>query len=54
MTNGTQSVFLSNLKLLCIQAGIMIAAHNLFGKSGDELVDSAGNVTTDCLGGAAR
>jgi hypothetical protein len=52
--NGTQSVFLSNQKLSCIKAGMMIAVDKLFPEEGDELIAAAGNVTADCLTGAAK
>jgi hypothetical protein len=53
-SNGTQSVFLSNHKLQCIKAGMMIAVDKLFPQEGDELIAAAGNVTADCLTGAAK
>jgi len=52
--NGTQSVFLSNLKLVCIKTGITIAVDKLFPQEGKALIDAAGNVTAGCLTGAAK
>ena len=52
--NGTQSVFLSNHKLLCIKTGIMIAVDKLIPGEGDDLISAAGNVTASCLTGGAK
>jgi len=39
----------------CIQAGIMIAVHNSFGKTTEQdIIDSAGNLTETCLTGVEK